>query len=75
VVAKAKRVREGTKKEKILRLLKRKGGATLKELIQATRWQPHSVRGFLSATVGKKMGLKIVSAKGRHPERRYSIKP
>jgi hypothetical protein len=31
------------------------------------------VRGFLSGTVGKKMGLKVVSAKGENGERSYSI--
>jgi hypothetical protein len=70
----AKGVRPGTKKEKILRLLRRSGGATMKELIQATGWQPHSVRGFLSAAVTKKMGLKVLSAKAGNTERRYSVK-
>ena len=38
----------------------------------ATGWQAHSVRGFLSGTLGKKMGLKLDSAK-RDGERVYSI--
>jgi len=45
--------RRGSKTAKILDLLKRPGGVTLKKLMSTTRWQPHSVRGFLSA-VGKK---------------------
>src|SRR5580704_2549032 len=49
--------REGSKTDRILELLKRPGGVTAKELMKATGWQPHSVRGFLSGTVGKKMGL------------------
>ena len=40
--------REGSKAAKVLDLLKRSGGVTLKELIKATGWQPHSVRGYLS---------------------------
>jgi hypothetical protein len=68
-----KSVREASKKEKILRLLRRAGGVTLKELTRATSWQAHSVRGFLSAQVGKKMGLKVVSAKAGNGERRYSL--
>ncbi len=39
----------------------------------ATGWQAHSVRGFLSGTVGKKMGLKVVSSKGENGERNYSV--
>ena len=57
----------------ILDLLKR-GGATAKELMKVTGWQPHSVRGFLSGTIRKKMGLEVVSATGDDGERRYSIK-
>jgi len=66
--------RPGSKTAKILDLLKRPGGATSKELMKATGWQPHSVRGFLSGTVGKKMGLAVNSAKGEDGERTYSIK-
>jgi hypothetical protein len=42
----------GTRKTaQVLVLLKRPTGATLKKLIKATGWQPHSVRGFLSGAV------------------------
>ena len=72
---KEKGVREGSKTETILALLKRTGGVTAKELMEATGWQPHSVRGFLSGTIGKKMGLTVTSTKGEDGERSYSIKP
>ena len=65
--------REGSKTAKVLDLLKRPGGATLKELMKATGWQPHSLRGFLSGTVRKKMRLSVESAKGEAGERSYSI--
>jgi hypothetical protein len=71
--AKGKGVREGSKTEAILDLLKRPGGATAKELMKATGWQPHSVRGFLSGTIGKKTGLTVVSAKTEDGERTYSV--
>jgi len=67
-------VRGGSKTAKVLELLKRPGGVTSKELMKATGWQPHSVRGFLSGTVGKKMGLAVVSTKGEDGERSYSVK-
>ena len=65
--------RDGSKTAKVLDLLKRAGGVTSKELMKATGWQPHSVRGFLSGTVGKKMGLTVNSTKGEDGERTYSI--
>jgi hypothetical protein len=70
---KATGARDGSKTAKVLELLKRPGGVTSKELVRATGWQPHSVRGFLSGTVGKKMGLAVTSAKGEDGERNYSV--
>ena len=70
---KAAKVREGSKTDKVLELLKRPGGVTSKELMKTTSWQPHTVRGFLSGTIGKKMGLTVVSTKGEDGERTYSI--
>jgi hypothetical protein len=72
-VAKPKAARAGSKTAKILDLLKRPSGATSKELMKATGWLPHSVRGFLSGTVGKKMGLTVTSTKGEDGERTYSV--
>lgn len=66
--------REGSKTEKVLELLRRPNGATLKQIMKATSWQPHSVRGFLSGTVGKKLRLKVASTKSDDGERSYSIK-
>jgi Protein of unknown function (DUF3489) len=66
--------RDGSKTATILEMLKRPGGATAKELLKATGWQPHSLRGFLSGTVGKKLGLTVVSTKGEDGERSYSVK-
>jgi len=66
--------RDGSKTAKVLDLLRRSGGVTGKELMKVTGWQPHSVRGFLSGTVGKKMGLTVVSTKSEDGVRSYSIK-
>jgi Protein of unknown function (DUF3489) len=70
---KAGTARDGSKAAKILDLLKRADGATLKELMKATGWQAHSVRGFLSGTIRKKLGLKVVSTKAEDGERSYSV--
>jgi hypothetical protein len=72
--AKEKGVREGSKTQTILDLLKRSGGATLKEIMKATGWQAHSVRGFISGTLRKKMGLKVESTKGEDGGRTYLFK-
>jgi hypothetical protein len=66
--------RKGSKTEKVLELLKRPNGATLADLMKATSWQAHSVRGFLSGTIGKKMGLSLTSIKGEGEDRTYSLK-
>jgi len=71
---KAKGARDGSKASKVLDLLKRPDGASAKELMKATGWQPHSIRGFLSGTVSKKMGLAVISTKGEDGERTYSVK-
>jgi hypothetical protein len=49
-----------TKKQLVINLLAREGGATLDEMMKATGWQGHSVRGFCSGALKKKMGLTIV---------------
>jgi hypothetical protein len=71
---KAAGARDGSKASQVLALLKRPGGATLAELIKETGWQAHSVRGFLSGTVGKKLGLTVVSTKSEDSQRTYSVK-
>ena len=67
-------VRQGSKTGKVLDMLKRPGGVTTKELMKATGWLAHSVRGFISGTVGKKMGLAVESTKAKDGERSYSVK-
>jgi len=72
--AKEKGTRDGSKAAQVLDLLKRPDGATLAELMKSTGWQAHSVRGFLSGTISKKLGLAVTSAKIEDGERTYSIK-
>ena len=71
---KAASARHGSKTAKILDLLKRPGGVTLKELVKVTDWQAQSVRGFLSGAVGKKMGISMESTVRADGERVYRSK-
>ncbi len=66
--------RQGSKTAKVLHLLERAGGATLHDLMKATSWQAHSVRGFLSGTLRKKMGLALTSTKSEDGARSYALK-
>jgi DNA-binding IclR family transcriptional regulator len=54
-----------TKTEQVIKLLKRKNGASISDLQQATGWQPHSVHGFLAGL--RKRGLKVerITAEGQ----------
>ena len=61
--AEAPVARPATKTARVLAMLRRPEGATLQQIMRATGWQAHSVRGFISGTVGRKMGLRIESSK------------
>jgi len=65
--------RDSTKTERIIALLKQPSGATVKAIMAVTGWQPHSVRGFISAQLSKRMGFGIKSFK-RDGERVYRIR-
>jgi hypothetical protein len=62
-----------TKSATVMNLLRTGDGATLEAMQQATGWQAHSVRGFLSGTVKKRMALSLVSERGDDGIRRYRI--
>jgi hypothetical protein len=64
--------RAESKGAKIMELIGRPKGATLAEIVKATDWQKHSIRGFLS-TAAKKHGLKIKSTKTEAGDRVYQI--
>jgi Protein of unknown function (DUF3489) len=70
---KAAAPRAESKGARILEMIARAKGATLAEIMKATEWQAHSVRGFVS-TAGKKHGIKIESAKNEEGERVYRAK-
>lgn len=67
-----KTTRANRKNALIVTLLGRTHGATVKELAAATSWQDHSVRGFLSGTLKKKLGF-IVATEIVNGTRHYKI--
>jgi hypothetical protein len=60
------------KKAEVIAMMKRAKGATLAEIVDATGWQKHTVRGFVSI-LGGKGGEKIESSKNAAGERSYRI--
>ncbi len=63
-----------SKQEQVLEMLRRPDGVTILQIMDATDWQQHSVRGFLSGAVKKKLGLKLLSDKDKDSIRTYRIK-
>ena len=62
-----------TKQERVLTLLSQSEGASIEEMMQATDWQQHSVRGFLAGTVKRKLGFPLTSSKPNDGVRRYRV--
>lgn len=62
-----------SKHDRILTLLSRRDGATIPEMMEASGWQQHSVRGFLAGTVKKKLGFLLISSKAEGELRRYRV--
>jgi hypothetical protein len=67
------KVERVTKQERVLTLLSQPEGASIDEMMQATDWQQHSVRGFLAGTVKRKLGFSLTSLKPNGGVRRYRI--
>ena len=55
--------RTGTKQELLIGMLRRPEGATIAEVVQATGWLPHTVRGAIAGALKKKLGLDVTSEK------------
>jgi hypothetical protein len=72
-VTSERKTRDGTKQAMMIELLKRPGGATLAEIVEATGWQAHTVRGAMAGALKKKLGLTITSEKDESRGRVYKI--
>jgi hypothetical protein len=72
-VAPAPKTRDGTKQAQVIAMLRRREGATIAQIIEATDWRPHTVRGFFAGALKKKLGLEVTSEKAEDGERVYKI--
>jgi hypothetical protein len=71
--AEAGKVREGTKQALLIHMLRRKEGATIAEIVTATGWLPHTVRGAMAGALKRRLGLAIDSEKVEGRGRVYRI--
>ncbi len=69
------RERGDTKQAKVIAMLKRPAGATVEQIVKATDWQPHTVRGFFAGALKKRLEIKVTSAKAEDGKRVYRIAP
>jgi hypothetical protein len=69
----APKVRAGTKQACLIGMLRAAEGATIAEIVAATGWQPHTVRGASAGALKKKLGLDVTSDKVEGRGRVYRI--
>jgi hypothetical protein len=70
---KARTPREGTKQATLIAMLRAPEGATIEEIMAATGWQSHTVRGAMAGALKKKLGLEVTSEKVDGRGRVYSL--
>ncbi len=65
--------RENSKQAQVVAMLKRAEGATIPQVMAATGWQAHTVRGTFAGAFKKKLGLNLISEKVQGGERVYRV--
>ena len=65
--------REGTKQATLIAMLRAPDGATIEEIMAATGWQSHTVRGAMAGALKKKLGLEVTSEKVEDRGRVYKL--
>lgn len=68
-----RKTREGTKQAQLIDMLRRPEGATIAEIVAATGWLAHTVRGAMAGALKKKLGLTVTSEKLEDRGRVYKI--
>jgi hypothetical protein len=61
--ARSEKVRATTKQDRVIAMLRQPKGATIDDIVGATKWQRHTVRGMIAGALKKKLGLRVVSEK------------
>jgi hypothetical protein len=68
-----RKTRDDTKQAQLIAMLRRKDGATIAQIVAATGWQPHTVRGAFAGALKKKLGLTVTSEKVEGVGRVYRL--
>lgn len=68
-------VKPASKQDQVLALLRRQQGASVAEISEVTGWATHSVRGFMSGALKRRLKVDVVSEKVAGSERRYFVAP
>jgi hypothetical protein len=68
-----RKTREGTKQALVIEMLRRPGGASIAEIVEATGWASHTTRGFFAGALKKKLGLVIASERDAVRGRTYRV--
>jgi hypothetical protein len=71
--ATAPKTRDGTKQAQLIAMLRRPEGATIAQIVEATGWQPHTVRGAFAGALKKRLGLTVTSEKIEDGDRVYRL--
>ncbi|WP_331429081.1 DUF3489 domain-containing protein [Paracoccus sanguinis] len=62
-----------SKQATLIAMLRAPDGATIEEIMAATSWQSHTVRGAMAGALKKKLGLEVTSEKVENRGRVYKL--
>lgn len=62
-----------SKQDRLIAMMKQAKGSTMAELMTATGWQAHSIRGVISSVLKKRLSLNVILESSADGVRRYRI--